>query len=319
MEKIFIDHTTMQSLQKIDFEYSSLNQVTTYSVSGHKTSYCEDLLITVGRGNGGLYLYNAGNNSLEKRYNGIFAGLTKYNDGYLALKQPNQLYVLDVNLQLKSIRYIPDNEFGGLHDIKLSGDYVYIVISTQNKILALHSRTLEPEFEIVLSSSERDLHHINDLFITDDSILISMFSSSGGWKGKDPTLWDGAIVEFRRDGFIPKGIIIDNLTAPHSITLHNGKLVFCDSLNLNVSQFDIITKHKSVLAQFNGFTRGIYFDQNILAVGQCKMRHLQRMNQRYPNISLDGGIHFFDCDQRDGRFIKLPVSNPYAIVPYTIT
>ncbi|MFC7394396.1 DUF4915 domain-containing protein [Scopulibacillus cellulosilyticus] len=316
MEEKTIDHHLMLSLQKIEFNYEgpeqpSDNQMTTIA------DYNKDLLISVGRGHGGLYIFNPNKNRFQRKYSGIFAGLIKYKDGFMALRQPNELVVFDEDLKIKSVVEIQDKSISGLHGLKLSDDgLIYIISSTQNKIIVYEEQSLDKHAEYTLSTAEKDVHHINDLFVTKDTLLLSMFSVSGGWKEKPPELWDGAIVAFDRHEFNPKGIVIDNLMAPHSITIINDSIYYCDSLNLNVSKFDMNWRYKEVVAQFTGFTRGLHFDNNILVVGQSKMRHLQHMYQKFPNISVDGGVHLYDFDKQISRFIKLPVGNPYAIVPY---
>lgn len=316
MEKSVIEQSVIQNLSKIKFKCDNFEHDPPKKIVNIK-NYDRNLLISVGRGNGGLFVINPHTNHITKKYDGVFAGLIKYKDGFMALKQPNKLYILDNKLQLQSVTEVHDQSIGGLHDIKLSDDgLIYIVGSPQNKIIVYEERTLKKQAEFILSTPEKDMHHINDLFITKNSILLSMFSISGRWKGKSPEQWDGAIVEFDRNEFKPKGIIIDNLIAPHTITMMNNNLYYCDSLNLNVSKFDISSDRREVVAQFTGFTRGLHFDNNLLIVGQSKMRHLQNMNHRFSNISVDGGIHLYDCDEQISRFIKLPVGNPYAIVPY---
>ncbi len=307
----------MQSLEPIDIELVGSDD---FLEDKDETilTYNKDLLVSGGwKGNGGLYVVNPAKDDIQKMYDGYYAGLTKYNDGFMALKQPNNLYIFDKKLKVQEVLEVEDKSIKGLHDIKLSGDgFLYIISTHNNKIIVLDEKTLKKQREIILSKPGIDLHHINDLFITENSLLLSMFSVKGGWKGKPIEQWDGGIVEFDRQTFNPKGIIIDHLKAPHSITMKNNSLYYCDSLNLNVSKFDLTTKQKEIVTRFNGFTRGLYFDNHILVVGQSEMRHLQRLNNRFPNVSLDGGFHLYDCKSHNRRFIKLPVSNPYSIVPY---
>ncbi|WP_170140798.1 DUF4915 domain-containing protein [Oceanobacillus arenosus] len=316
MEKKIIDQDIMQSLSKTEFNYERLeqpakSQVTTVS------DYNRDLLVSVGRGHGGLYTFNPNKNSFQRKYEGIFAGLIKYKNQFMALKQPNELIIFDEHLNIKRVVEVHDKSISGLHGIKVSNDgLIYIVVSQQNKVIVYEEQTLQKQAEFILSTPENDVHHINDVLVIEDSILLSMFSVSGGWKDKLPEQWDGAIVAFDRHDFKPKGIIIDNLTAPHSISMNGDNLYYCDSLNLNVSKFDIGLNQSQVVAQFTGFTRGLHFDNNILVVGQSKMKHLQDKNHKFSNVSVDGGVHLYDFDKKISRFIKLPIGNPYAIVPY---
>ncbi len=271
----------------------------------------------MGRGHGGLYVVNPFHGRIERKHKGIFAGLIKNKDGFMALKQPNELCLYDENLNVKQVVHVQDESSSGLHGLKLSDDgFIYIVASPQNKIIVYDLQTLTKQAEFILSTTGKDAHHINDLYISKDKLLLSMFSLSGEWQGKQPDQWDGGIVAFDRHNFNPKGIVIDGLMAPHSISLHNGSLYYCDSLNFNVSNFDLNVKKKKIISQYNGFTRGLFFDKNIVVVGQSKMRHLQKMKRNFSEVSFEGGIHLYDHEAKVSRFIKLPVGNPYAIVPY---
>lgn len=313
LKKKTIDRNVMKSLQRTEFHHKEQTQ--NFKKKMDITAYNRNLLVSVGRGRGGLYIVNPFYNRIQRKHKGIFAGVIKYRNGFMALKQPNELCIFDEKLNIKQVIHVQDDSDSGLHDLKLSEDgFLYIVASPQNKIIVYEEKTLTKQAEIILSTNKKDVHHINDLYVTGDKLFLSMFSSSGEWEGKQPDHWDGAIVAFDRYTFEPQGIIIDKLTAPHSITMNNGSLCYCNSLNLNVSKFDLKLKKKEVIAQFKGFTRGLYFDKNILIAGQSKMRHLQRLNHKFPNISDDGGIHLFDCESRVSKFIKLPVGNPYSII-----
>lgn len=308
-----IDKKIMKSLQK--------TQLKSYPIAHLKEnidleSYNKDLLVSVGRGRGGLYVVNPYKKKIDRRHKGIYAGIMAYKNGFMALRQPNELCLFNKKLKFKKVVTLDKDPAGGLHDLKLSNDgFIYIVSSTQNKISVLNGDTLKKEEECFLSSPEKDLHHINDLCIVNNTLLVSMFSVKGGrWKKKHPDEWDGAVVAFDRHNLVPQGILIDELIAPHSITYHNESLWYCDSLNLNTGRLDLDRQKKEVVAQFKGFTRGLFFDRNIMIVGQSKMKHLQRLRGKFDDISFDGGLHFYDCEKRTGKFMKLPVGNPYAII-----
>lgn len=311
-----IDQHVMQELELIDLKLDGTADPLEEKDEIVLT-YNQDLLISVGRGNSGLHVVRPSEDRVEKKHDGVFAGLTQYKNGYMALKQPNKLYIFDERLKVQEIIEVQDPSHAGLHDIKLSKDgFIYIVSSEQNKIIVLDEKTLKKQREIILSTPDTDLHHINDLLIIEDSLIMSMFSVKGGWFGQPIEKWGGAVVEFDRDTFYPKGIVIDHLSAPHSITLKDDSLYYCDSLNLNVSKYNLAAKQKETVAQFIGFTRGLYVDHQLLVVGQSTMRHLQMMNDRFPNVSLDGGLHLYDCINKHSRFINFGVSNPYAILPF---
>ncbi|WP_078412205.1 DUF4915 domain-containing protein [Priestia abyssalis] len=249
---------------------------------------------------------------------GDFGGIKKYKDGYVVLdRSKNQLLFLDSHLN-KSLEFPIDANFNNdLHGVDISNDgLIYIVSTINNTVIILNKDTMKKEGELVFSDQNIvDNHHINDICITDDSIFLSMFSFSGGWRGKNYELWDGGIIRFDRKSLEPMEIIIQNLKAPHSVLISNQDLYYCDSLNLNVSKVNLHSKVSTLVAQFYGFTRGLFLDNNILIVGQSRMRHLQRTNDKFSNISMDTGIHIYDLDLKVSKFIKLPVENVYSVVP----
>jgi hypothetical protein len=70
-------------------------------------------------------------------------------------------------------------------------------------------------------------------------------------------------------------VVAYGLNAPHSVQISEDNLFFCDSHSLNVSMVNLHSKDNVVVAaQFHGFSRGMFVDNDILIVGQSKMRNI---------------------------------------------
>lgn len=265
----------------------------------------------------GIFLLDLKSKSLNQLYKGNFAGLKQYKHHFYVLQRDlNELWILDKHFhRISQIPLNPISNIGELHGLDISSDgLIYIVGASNNKVLILESKTMQKKEELILTHEKFDFHHMNDICVTDNDIYLSMFSIHHQWD----TLKEisaGVVVKFDRNTLLPKSVVSDGLRAPHSVTISQNHLYFCDSLNMNVCRVDLKSKDVLATAQFHGFTRGLYLDGEILIVGQSEMRHLQGLDTRFSNISLQAGIHIFDIHSNIGQFIPLPVSNVYSVVP----
>ncbi|MFY0802929.1 DUF4915 domain-containing protein [Peribacillus frigoritolerans] len=304
------------------FLTSLLPSDSTFKPTENITKYNKKLLISAESGiphntSEGLFELDIKTNSIKHLFKGNFAGIKKYNNHYYVLNRDyNQLWILDN--QLNQISQLPLDQFSNiddLHGIDISSDgYIYIVGTNRNKVLIINQITMQKEGELILTNEKEDFHHINDICVTEDSLYLSMFSILDKWKTFDFS--DGAIVKFDRRSLLPKAVVCHGLKAPHSVLISEDNLLFCDSLNLNVSKVNLKSNNIFVVAQFHGFTRGLFLDNDILIVGQSNMRHLQQLNNKFNNISLNAGIHIFDLKSNINQYIKLPVTNVYSVIPF---
>lgn len=299
-----------------------LPSVANFKTTDNITSYKKKILISTETGGSpdpssdGLYELDLETNSTNYLFKGNFAGLKKYhNHFYILNRDVNQLWILDSHLQL-SLQHSLDqfSSIGDLHGLDISNDgYLFIVGSDRNKVLIINLSTMKKEDELILTNDTEDFHHINDICATDNSLYLSMFSILDKWRSSEIT--DGAIVKFDRRSLLPTEVVANGLQAPHSIQISEDDLFFCDSLNLNVSKVNLRSRNISVSAQFHGFTRGLFLDNEMMLVGQSKMRHLEHLNNKFNHLSLNAGIHIFDLHSNIGHFISLPVTNVYSVIP----
>ena len=277
--------------------------------------YNKNLLVSTEQGKGGLYCVEPKTEKFKKIHEGYFVGLVRHKQGYLVLKVPNKLCVLDFDLGMKA--EIELDRFNmGLHGLAISDDgFIYIVDAQKDRVLIYDQQSMTREMELVISEEQNDCHHINDIYLTKESLYLSMFSLEGGYRKRGIEAWDGAVVRLDRKKLASIEVVVDNLKAPHSIMLFGNWLYFCDSLRLNVARKNIKSGDSEIVADFHGFTRGLSLDQKFLLVGQSKMRHIQRLNRQIKNISLNAGVHLYNQEHRVSRFINLPVENIYSVIP----
>lgn len=141
-------------------------------------------------------------------------------------------------------------------------------------------------------------HHINDSCVFGDYLYLSMFSASGNWK---LGMYDGCILQFNVDTGECLGPVVDNLWMPHTPTVINGVMHYCDSMRGIVSD----TTWR-IMTQFSGFVRGITYDGVYFYVGQSAHRYIDRRAETAVNISLDTGFFLVDAVNKVTKFFSIP-------------
>jgi len=150
-------------------------------------------------------------------------------------------------------------------------------------------------------------HHCNDLWVTDQSIYVSMFSISGNWKRG---LFDGGVVEIdRKSGRVTP--VITGLKMPHNICEIEGNLVVLDSYRGNILGAD-----GNVLGTLNGFVRGFDAIGDVIVVGESKNRNISKLSRGSNLSSLDSRITLINPISKICRSVPLPrtISEIHSIV-----
>ena len=78
-----------------------------------------------------------------------------------------------------------------------------------------------------INYSDSPCHHINDCYVIENSLFVSMFSRTGNWK---LDIFDGTILEYDIKTKKLIGPVISNLWMPHNVKVIQGSLTFLDSL-----------------------------------------------------------------------------------------
>ncbi|UOQ49666.1 TIGR03032 family protein [Gracilibacillus caseinilyticus] len=253
------------------------------------------------------------NNAFEKLYTGSCSGMTIVNDRLFIASDDNEIITFDQKFQVVEKKQYPKLDF---HDIVKFNDQVVLVVETAiNAIGCYDTKTLTRIGEIRFNAEDKDVHHINDIWLDDHTLYVSMFSPYGKWY-MDPMHKSGAVAAIDLTDFHPtqqlhvdpeEHVVVKDLYMPHSISMHQNELAYCDSMSFRVST----GKNKPI--QLPGFTRGLAITDNTIFIGQSRMRHVLRIPHQFSNCCLDGGIYVYDSHYRISRFIPLPAHQVYQI------
>lgn len=254
---------------------------------------------------GGLFYVDLIKNSTVRIFEGDCRGIERYRDIVFVVTQSHGVIVLDKHLSVVKTFDIGHLDFHGMR--VLDDEFILIVETACDSIGIYRLSDFYRVDEIKISDFCNDKHHINDICVHGILLYISMFSYSGTWKEPDFG-YDGVILEYDLNARKIVKKYKENLRFPHSVMCPEEKLIYCGSLDLNLSDED------KTLAQFRGFTRGLAFDGRFYYVGQSSMRHLDQILTCNTNVSMDAGFHIFDSVLRTNRFYAIPAKQIYEIL-----
>lgn len=264
----------------------------------------QELLITCCNENGALYKLSLEDDKglVKTLIKGDFRGIAKHEEHYITVSH-NRVYLLDDKFQL--IKH-HKSDGADYHGVAVYGNKAFIVETGNNAIGIYKIPSLARTGEITFGTHGRDFNHINDLFIVQDTIYLSMFSSKTQWR--EAPQYSGLILEYSLEkNKVQKRFT--KLNQPHSVTVHKENLYYCSSLD-----FEIRKNRKTIFQSF-GYLRGLCLEGEMMFIGQSKSRaHMKKVRQDYHNLSYDCGVYVFDLNKKVSRFIHLPSSEVYAIL-----
>jgi hypothetical protein len=116
-----------------------------------------------GSDQGGLFLPDFKNNGLEKLYTGSCSGMTLVKDRLFVTSDDNQIITMDQRFQvIQKTKHLKLD----FHDIVKFNDNVVLVVETAiNAIGCYETDTFTPIGEIRFDSADKDVHHINDIWL----------------------------------------------------------------------------------------------------------------------------------------------------------
>ncbi|MDO6423153.1 TIGR03032 family protein [Saccharophagus degradans] len=159
-----------------------------------------------------------------------------------------------------------------IHDIEWGDEGLWVVNSSFSCV-----STLDPNYSFVprwkppfiSDLAPEDRCHLNGMTLKDGKpafvTTFSKFDTPNKWRKN--TVFDGTLIDVSSNE-----IVVDGLAMPHSPRWHNGKVYFCNSGLGQLCCYDPKTRVSRVLAEVQGFTRGIDFVGNILILGLSKVR-----------------------------------------------
>jgi len=170
---------------------------------------------------------------------------SRLNNFYVAVLQENNLAPL-------YCQELPEVRDG--HSILVIDDRLYVVSTGTDEVICYdikengfdHSRVVWKA-----SDAKADTHHINSIVEKDGAILVSAFGPKTGklWA----TASNGYIYNITAN--VP---VIDNLNHPHSLSVRNDVIYYCDSQK---KSFSAANQNNSIF-DLNGYTRGVSWLSN---------------------------------------------------------
>lgn len=264
---------------------------------------CE-LLVTCCNANGALYKlsFDGSKAVVHTLIRADFRGIAKWGANYVTVSQ-NMIHLLGSEFQLLKFQEVHDAD---LHGVAVYNEKAYIVETGNNVIGIYKLPSLKKTGEITFGNHGEDFNHVNDLFITQNDIYLSMFSGKTQWR-KDFG-HSGIIVKYSFErNKVDK--LVTKLNQPHSVLVNGENLYYCSSLDLEVNE-----NHDTIFRNF-GYLRGLALHDGMMFIGQSKSRdHMKIVIQDYYNLSYDCGIYIFDMSEKISRFIHLPSSEVYGIL-----
>lgn len=252
---------------------------------------------------GGLYSYNPENGHLHKWFGGKVHGIVKGVDAYYMVDDES-CGVIVLNQELHPVgefKLSPGSRPHGIGYDK-ERELIFVNLSDHDSTAVYDAQTYKKLDELQYSDKRWNLgeshHHVNDVLAYRDSLYVSMFSFTGNWK---LGIFDGGILEVDIDSLKITGYLVRDLWMPHTPTVIDGKLWYCDSMRGKVH-----CGTEEAPMEFSGFVRGIAHDSRFYYVGQSLHRHPDRLRHVSNNIPLSTGIYMFDKESRMTKFFSIP-------------
>jgi hypothetical protein len=259
---------------------------------------------------GGIYICNTRDNTLEKKISGHLRQIAKVDDHYYAVEfVEKKVFVL--SKEYKKIDELPLDQTKNKSEKPNACGIAYypkkgliFVANAGSDTINIYEKENFKCIETIHFSEKfkkfgDGQHHINDIEIVNDALLVSHFSVSGNWKRE---VLDGGVVEYDINDF-NKGfqILVQDLWMPHSIKYIDGSICYLDSMR---GEFWI--GDKKVEGRFPGFLRGLAYDGRFYYIGQSEDMYMSRLFGVKDNIMCNAGVYLFDVSNKVSRFYSFP-------------
>lgn len=262
---------------------------------------------------GGLYIYDTKSRNYNKIYEGKSRALCTTKDHIFLVDEVNGLVLFDKKLNILNEKSLLENSIP--HGVAASEkmNLVFVANSGRDSISVYDSKNFNHLEEIKLGNKydklQEEQHHINDLYIDEEAetLLVSMFSFTGNWR---KNVYDGGVLEYDLSSKKFTGPIIENMWMPHSIQLIDNNIVLLDSM-----RGDLYKTNYDVIGEFQGFVRGLDYDNRFFYIAQSAHRYFDRLERISLNIPLNCGIHIFDEHTKASVFHSLPqIENIHSLI-----
>ncbi|MGG4197650.1 DUF4915 domain-containing protein [Peribacillus frigoritolerans] len=269
------------------------------------------LLISCCNHKGGLYLvhFKQQQPEIKKILNVGCTGITKYGSSFVVISNSHGIFILDENLKV-IVNKALSTELD-LHGVAIDNDKAYIIETKTNSIGIYNLKNnLERIDEIRFSPENDDICHVNDLYIANDKLYVSMFSYP---PRKNPLSFanktnQGVILEYSLKERKVVKICHDKLLQPHSVLHYDNKMFYC------VSGEFLVKRNEEDIFKCLGYTRGLAVRNQTMFVGQSESRQIPVLLNKHTNILLDCGIYVHDISTKLSSFIHIPSEEIYGIL-----
>lgn len=251
---------------------------------------------------GGLYLYDIGNNTCKKVFDGAIQHIIDAGDKYYVLDTIRCGLTLSKDFkQIGEFGFEPNAKAHGLaYDAK--NNLLFIAKPGLEKISAYNAQNYKLEFEIQISDKyskyKQEQHHINDIYVRDNYLYVALFSHSGNWHRG---VFDGGIMEIDLLHPEKRKIIVNDAWMPHNICFIEGDLCYLDSMRGKFYK----TTEKMVGTFYGNFIRGLAFDGQFYYIGTSESRYFDRLKGISNYIGMNAGFYLFDEETKAGKFFPL--------------
>lgn len=269
------------------------------------------LLISCCNHKGGLYLvhFKQQQPEIKKILNVGCTGITKYGSSFVVISNSHGIFILDENLKVIMNKALSTEL--DLHGVAIDNDKAYIIETKTNSIGIYNLKNnLERIDEIRFSPENDDVCHVNDLYIANDKLYVSMFSypprkNSLSFANKT---YRGVILEYSLQERKVVKICHDKLLQPHSVLHYDNKMFYC------VSGEFLVKRNEEDIFKCLGYTRGLAVRNQTMFVGQSESRQIPVLLNKHTNILLDCGIYVHDISTKLSSFIHIPSEEIYGIL-----
>jgi hypothetical protein len=246
---------------------------------------------------GGIYSLsiNSGNGKHEKLVDGSYRQ-AEFSEGklYAVDYVKCELHIFDSKYNLLLQKPLNLRHYTGL---SLSDEHIFL-ISSADDVIQVYDRKDFTLLESVpfssMSRSSEGMHHLNDCHYADGKLFFSYFSKSGIWRNE---VFDGGIsyLDLKTSEIIE---VLSGLFQPHSPTLINNSLHYCES-----PRGHVYSASWNKLAELPGFVRSIAYANSFYFVGLSETLYMKRATN-IKNVMMNCGI--FIIDEKSGlcKFIQ---------------
>ena len=294
----------LKNLRKKKFK----GKISIYRSFKEKNGKLEKFLITSHSQNGGIFELNLKNEKFKKLVSGKYRGIKKIENQYLAVNENKGLVLLNKNFKKLKILKLP--KWHNAHSVAYNNKskIIYLAVTGFDQIYCIRYPSLEIKKIIDFSKKKLivDSFHLNGLLYLKNKLYVSMFSKKGTWKNNK---WnDGTIGYYKIPNFEKFYAVKTKLKQPHSLTNFRNEIYYCNSIDYEIKSL------KNFNFKLNGYTRGLYIDNNILLVGYSKSRNLDRFlkNNSFKNNFCS--VNVFDKQNNTYKIIPSKIDQIFDII-----